>query len=175
MKQISVIWETSPQLTNDLSLPIVFVHGWKFKIAFFYGYTIVRSPGQLTKIYQAHHVNFYSNSTAPNHQVWLRSRAVALSGAMEGIFWKALLAAYLTHDTNSWSVRAPCWLRNICPLSRKYSRPSTTCSIFPVPLCAVSPHGHMLPKALPEPHPFCFPPLPMLLLAPRIQFLFVLA
>lgn len=86
MKQISVIWEGSPQFTNELSLHIVSISGLKFKIAFFYGHTTVRSPGQLTKIYPAHHANFCSIPTAPNHQVGLGSRAVALSWAMEGTF-----------------------------------------------------------------------------------------
>lgn len=34
MKQVSIIWEGSLQLTNELFLNIVSVGGWKFKIAF---------------------------------------------------------------------------------------------------------------------------------------------
>lgn len=56
--------------------------------------------------------------------------------------------------SSAQGMHAPCWLPNVCLLFRKYSRPSTTCSIFPIPLCAISPHGHVLLKVLPEPHPF---------------------
>lgn len=154
---------------------------WNSKLLFSVD-VIVRFPVQLTKIEQARHVHF-CHVEAALQTLSTRCDSV-LASRLSTSPWKAipyipsgcisnagptLISPQCTSPLPK-GTPAPYCLLNICPLSRQYSRPSIICSVSPVPLYAISPHGHMLWKDLPSkcsPHPSSNLPLCLCCLWPQ--------